>query len=277
MGRWRYWLAAGLLLGFGLVRVPLERGLEAEWEDLYLRGPKLDLGMREEVGQMSYVAALGGFRSLVATVLTLKAHIHWENTEYVQLGKTYDLVVGLQPRTVSYWDEYGWHRGWNERSYYLNNPDLSPALREQLADEAGEAARALLDRGIRNNPDDYQLYLRQAELLREKLKDACGAAGYFEKAWMLGGPAYTRRFAAYMLAQCPGREREALGKLRDLYVEGREHHKPTLVYELQRLEEALGVPPRLRVTAGGGGEDEGGNGWDWQGILDGTWYENRSR
>jgi tetratricopeptide (TPR) repeat protein len=272
MRRWRYGAAVGVLLVSGAVRLPLERTLEAEWERLHLRGPKLDLGIREEIGQMSYVAALGGFRSLVATFLTLKAHIHWQNTEYVQLGKAYDLVVGLQPRTVSYWEDYGWHRGWNERSYYLNNQSLRPALRRQLADEAGEAAREILDKGIRNNPEDYTLYLRQADLLRDKLKDPCAAAGYFEQAAVLGGPTFTRRFAAYMLAKCPGREREALRMLRDLYVEGREHHKPTLVSELRRLEEELAVPPRLRVSGTGLQGEGDGPVVNWRAFLNGNWY-----
>ena len=252
MRRWRYWLAAGVLLGFGFVRVPLETGMEAEWKRLHLRGPALDLGMREEIGQMSYVAALGGFRSLVASILTLKAHIHWENTEYTQLGKTYDLVVGLQPRTGSYWEEYAWHRGWNERSFYLNHQGLQSGLRRELADEAGEAAREILDRGIRNNPEEYRLHLRQAELLRDKLKDFCAAAEYFGQAAAYGGPGYTRRFAAYMLAKCEGKEAEALEMLRALYLEGEEQRLPTLLTELGRLEGELGVPEGERLV---GGED----------------------
>ncbi|MEM8952879.1 MAG: hypothetical protein AAGD22_01890 [Verrucomicrobiota bacterium] len=251
MRRWRYWLAAGVVLAFGLVRVPLETAMESEWQRLYLRGPALDLGMREEIGQMSYVAALGGFRSLVASMLTLKAHIHWENTEYAQLGKTYDLVLGLQPRTASYWEEYGWHRGWNERSFYLNHPEMNEGLRRELAEEAGEAARVILDRGIRNNPDEYTLNLRQAELLRDKLNDYCGAAGYFAQAAALGGPAYARRFAAYMLARCEGKEEEALESLRALYLEGAEQRLPTLVTELGRLERELGVPEEERLVDGG--------------------------
>jgi hypothetical protein len=248
--RAKWAVAAVVLLGFGVMRLPVEDAMEQEWKRLRIREPQLDLNVREQIGQTSYVAALGGFRSLIATLLTLRAHVHWENTEYEKLENTFEVIVGLQPRASGYWNDYAWQVGWNERSFYLGDENLTTAVRGHLARRAEGRAREILEDGIRNNPDDWILRVRLAELYRDKVRDFCAAAENFEAAAELGGPTYARRFAAYMLARCPGSEREAYRRLVDLYREGPQHHKPTLIRELQRLESELDIPAADRVNIG---------------------------
>ena len=42
----------------------------------------LNLDLREQVGQLGFVAALSGFRSVVADFLFIQAHVAWERTEW---------------------------------------------------------------------------------------------------------------------------------------------------------------------------------------------------
>ena len=70
MPRFALWAAviAALLL-FGMARLPLERSLDEAH-----RAASLDVGLREQIGQLAYAAALSGFRSLVAAFLWIEAH-----------------------------------------------------------------------------------------------------------------------------------------------------------------------------------------------------------
>jgi hypothetical protein len=103
-------------------------------------------------------------------------------------------------------------------------------------------------RGIQNNPDRWVLYDRLGLLYREKFKDhekafeAYAQCGRFPDA-----PLYTRRFAAYELAQIFGREEEAFNELRRLYDLGKEERLPTLIRSLKELEEKLRVPQSRRI------------------------------
>lgn len=245
---WNYLVAGALLMAFGAARLPFERSLGEEWERLHLRSGNVDIDVREKLSQMSFVAVLGGFRSLVASFLSLKAFTAWSNVDWSTVESTFELITTLQPRVVGYWDEYGWHMAYNASSYYRYDDDQRLAIRRYLEKEYIEKGIEVFREGIRNNPEDYVLYVRLGEVLRVKKEDHCGAAENFGVAAALEtAPSYTRRFAAYELAECPGREREAFDKLLDLYREGPQHHKPTLIQKLKELEERLGVPPAERV------------------------------
>ena len=93
------WVAvAGAILLFGLVRLPIERSLAASHQTAHLRTTKLDLGLREQIGQLSFVAALSGFRSLVAAFLWIEAHTAWEQTAWGRMAGLFESVTTLQPR-----------------------------------------------------------------------------------------------------------------------------------------------------------------------------------
>jgi hypothetical protein len=61
------------------------------------------------------------------------------------------------------------------------------------------------------------------------------------------GPPLARRFAAYMLADCPGHEREAYERLLKYYQMGEDERLPTLLTKLAELQEKLSVPPDQRI------------------------------
>ena len=66
-------LAVALIAAFGWVRMPVEQRLEESLREAHFRAPALDITMRERLGQSTYVAAMGGFRSLIATWQAIQA------------------------------------------------------------------------------------------------------------------------------------------------------------------------------------------------------------
>ena len=242
-------VVAALLL-FGLARLPVEKSLDAAHRAAHLRTAKLDIELREQIGQLAYTAALGGFRSLVAAFLWIDAHTAWEQTAWGRMAGLFQSVTALQPRSLVYWDLASWHMAWNASIAARENPkEPSEFLRRRAEREYQELGRDFLERGIANNPDRYLLHERLGIMLRDKFADPCGAADAFAAAAEKpGAPPYIKRLAAYELAACPGREREAYEKLRAIYLLGAEERVPRVVTLINELEAKLDITVADRLA-----------------------------
>lgn len=234
---------------FGAARMPAEHAISGAHRELHFRAVDFDLGLREQIGQLGFIAALSGFRSLVADALFIEAHVAWERTEWGRVLLLFRQVTTLQPRAILFWDIAAWHMAWNASTAALNDtsqPRL--ALRLKAQREYFELGKDFLERGIRNNPERPQLYEALARLYRDKYNDHERAAEFFAKAAeQPGAPSYNRRFAAYELSQCEGREAEAYRQLRSLYDRGLNERPPTLLRRLKHLEIKLDIPLAQRI------------------------------
>jgi tetratricopeptide (TPR) repeat protein len=237
------------VLLFGAARLPMEHALAKTHRELHFRAVDFNLDLREQLGQLGFVAALSGFRSLVADALFIEAHVAWERTEWGRVLLLFRQVTTLQPRALLFWDVAAWHMAWNASTAALNDraqPRL--ALRIKAAREYFQLGKDFLERGIKNNPERPELYEALGRLYRDKYEDHEHASEFFAKAAALpGAHSYARRFAAYELAQCGGREREAYDRLRALYDSGEQERLPTLLRRLKELEIKLDIPPERRV------------------------------
>jgi tetratricopeptide (TPR) repeat protein len=234
---------------FGAARAPLEHRLTETHRALHFRAVDFNLDLREQLGQLGFVAALSGFRSLVADAVFIQAHVAWEQTEWGRVLFLFRQVTTLQPRAILFWDMAAWHMAWNASTAAMNDPHQpSSALRLKAAREYFALGKDFLERGIKNNPDRPELYEALARLYRDKYEDHEHASEFFAKAAALsGGHSYAKRFAAYELAQCPGREREAYAQLRTLYDRGEQERLPTLLRRVKELEIKLDIPPDQRI------------------------------
>jgi hypothetical protein len=234
---------------FGAVRLPLEHALNQTHRAFHFRSVDFNLDLREQVGQLGFVAALSGFRSLVADVLFIQAHVAWERTEWGRVLFLFRQVTTLQPRAPLFWEMAAWHMAWNASIAALNDP-LQPRepLRMKAAREYLALGKDFLERGIKNNPERPELYEALARLYRDKYEDHEHASEFFAKAASFpNAHGYAKRFAAYELAQSPGRERDAYQRLRALYDSGEPERLPALLRRLKELEVKLDVPPEQRV------------------------------
>src|SRR5439155_19812976 len=195
----------------GALKVPIERDLAALHRKEHFRGVEFNLDLREKLGQLGFVAALSGFRAIVADGLFIKAHVAWENTEWGRVLLLFRQVTTLQPRSVMFWDMAGWHMAWNASVAATRDPTQPrQALRIKAQREYFALGKDFFERGIANNPDSAQLYESLARLYKEKYNDHLRASEFYAKAAeQPGALGYNKRFAAYELSYCEGHEREA--------------------------------------------------------------------
>ena len=242
-------VALAILVAVGAIKLPIERHLTVLHRREHFRGVEFNLDLREKIGQLGFIAALSGFRAIVADALFIQAHTAWERTEWGRILLLYRHITTLQPRVLLFWDMAAWHMAWNASVAAMNDrtqPRLAPRVKAQR--EYFALGKDFLERGIKNNPDRPQLYEALARLYKEKYKDHERASEFYARAAGLPGAAtYDRRFSAYELSYCEGREREAYERLRSLYDEGQQERLPTLITQLKFLEEKLRIPQDERI------------------------------
>src|SRR5881392_2816877 len=242
-------IALGVLIVMGLLKLPVERDLATLHRQEHFRGVEFNLDLREKIGQLGFIAALSGFRAIVADALFIQAHAAWENTQWGRMLLLFRQITTLQPRVLLFWDTAAWHMAWNASVAAMNDrsqPRL--ALRVKAQREYFALGKDFLEHGIQNNPDRPQLYEALARLYKEKYKDHERAAEFYAKAAALPDAAtFDRRFSAYELSYCEGREREAYERLRGLYDEGAKERLPTLIARLKFLEDKLNIPQDQRI------------------------------
>ncbi|MFN2474800.1 MAG: hypothetical protein ABR526_00460 [Chthoniobacterales bacterium] len=246
-------VAIVLLLG-GAAKLPLEHQFAGQRKQLHLQAPELNLGVREQIGQLGFVAALSGFRSLVADVLFIQAHVAWERTEWSRVLLLFRQVTMLEPHVLLFWDMAAWHMAWNASAAAINDPQQPRlTLRVKAQRDYFDAGREFLERGIANNPDKPQLFEALGRLYRDKYRDHARASEFFDlTASKAGAPSYARRFAAYELSYCDGREQDAHSRLRQLYDIGERERLPTLIKRLKFLEDKLNIPLGQRIPESSG-------------------------
>jgi hypothetical protein len=242
-------ICLALVIAFGAVRLPIEHRFCITRERLRLAQVPLNLDLREQLGQLGFVAALSGFRAIVADVVFIQAHVAWEQTEWGRVLLLFRQATTLQPHSILFWDMAAWHMGWNaSRAALDDRSQPRVALRVKAQREYFALAKDFLERGIQNNPDRPQLYESLARLYKEKYGDHALAAEFFAKAAVLpGAPVYLKRFAAYEMSYCEGREQEAYQQLRKLYDLGERERLPTLIRRLKYLEAKLNIPADQRI------------------------------
>jgi len=242
-------VVVGVLLVVGTLKLPVERNLALLHRQEHFSGVEFNLDLREKIGQLGFIAALSGFRAIVADALFIQAYSAWENTEWGRMLLLFRQVTTLQPRVLLFWDTAAWHMAWNASVAAMNDktqPRL--ALRVKAQREYFALGKDFLERGIKNNPDRPELYEALARLYTEKYNDHERASEYYAKAADLPGAApFDRRFSAYELSYCEGREREAYQRLRSLYDEGEKERLPNLIKRLKFLEDKLGIPQEQRI------------------------------
>jgi tetratricopeptide (TPR) repeat protein len=238
-----------IVLIVGALKIPLEHDLSVMQRRLHFGGVPFDLSLREQLGQLGFVAALSGFRSIVADFLFIQAHVAWEETEWGRVLLLLRQVTTLQPRSILFWDMAAWHMAWNASVAALNDPSQPrQALRVKAQREYFALGKDFLERGIQNNPDRPELYETLARLYKEKYNDHTRASEYFAKAAALpGARSYDKRNAAYELSYCDGREEEAYQELKRLYDLGEKERLPTLITRLKFLENKLNIPQDQRI------------------------------
>src|SRR5438270_10254013 len=126
-------LALATLLVFGVMKLPAERALSLQHRQLQF-ADVANLDLREKIGQLGFVAALSGFRAMLADFLFIQAHVAWERTEWGRVLFLFRQVTTLQPHVPMFWDMAAWHMAWNASAAAINDqsqPRLALRVRAQ--------------------------------------------------------------------------------------------------------------------------------------------------
>lgn len=242
--------ALSVLLLLGLVKLPVEQAATATLREARLLTPMPDFGLRDQLGQMSFAASLGGLRSLVASFTYLRAYNAWENVNWAAVDSLFQITTRLQPRYEHYWDEAAWHMAYNAASHYLNDTSLNPAVRGKLFHEHIRRGHDILLEGLRVLPEEPRLWNALAELYERRTYEPARAAECYLKMAELTGNARFRRFAGYQFAQAadPAHWQRGYDLLRAAY--DQKQRPPTLINTLKDLEKKLDVPAERRIPEG---------------------------
>lgn len=234
--------ALAVLIVFGFLRLPIESGIAKDLRALHFSDTDLDLSMREQLGQGMFVASIGGFRSLIASVLYLEADVQFGHQEWAKVEGTYGIITRLQPRSSHYWDAAHWHMAYNAFGYYQRMAASEKdtwkewQMTHKLAPYYLKRGRELLEDGIRHNPDSYVLYRAMGDLMRAKYRDECAAADWYLRGSQLSyARGFMHRLYLYAVSKCPERAEEAYAALRKAYDEG--SRTPTVILGYEEKED----------------------------------------
>ncbi len=245
----RYVVGIVLILVFGLARLPFERGLAQERLANSVNPVRLDLSLRERVSQNEFIAAMGGFRSLVADLLWIEAMTDWERVEYGKMNLKFGTATTLEPHNVMFWDMAAWHMAYNASVAVMDDPkEPKLGVKKKRQREYFLLGKDYAERGIANNPQSYVLNHMLGEIEQRKFENHLAASIAYDKAAACPHAlTYEKRDAVYELAKVPGREREAWQRLRALYDMGPQERLPTVEKDLRELEEKLQLPQEQRI------------------------------
>jgi tetratricopeptide (TPR) repeat protein len=240
-----------VLLIWGAMKQPWEASIsDQRTRVIYGEDLPMSFELRETLGQELTLAALGGFRGLVATFLWISLTENWQERQWTRVRTLADFAVTLQPRVLFFWENGAWHLAWNASVSVKKYAEegKSEARKEYESRQWIEAGIEMLERGIRANPEKANLYQRMAELYWQRLEDYEQAAHYYRLAAAReGAPSYVDRFIGYALEKAGKMEQayahwQALADAPD-FSERKQKHRQKVMENLAKLEAELGGPP----------------------------------
>jgi len=86
-----------VLVGTGYLRMPVEQEFTEDLRERKIVQPQISAQTWSQMGQTSLAGAFGGLRSVMASMLSLKAQGNFEENEWYDLKKDYEVITALDP------------------------------------------------------------------------------------------------------------------------------------------------------------------------------------
>lgn len=243
-------IVGGLALS-GFFRMPIEQKFTEDLRERRIVQPRIDTSAWGHLSQSSLAGVFGGLRTVMASMMTLKGQGNFENNEWYDLKKDYEVITTLDPYNEFYWNHGGWHIGYNAASWARSNREFSPARQRIMEMDFIEAGDEFYRKGLKYLPDSKTLWFEIGALWSNQFKrpDYERAAEAFKMARESPNPVHQRRYL-FTLARIPGREVEAYEEAIRLISESRRHLRvPTFRCLLVVLATNPDLPPtRLNPT-----------------------------
>lgn len=254
--RGRLWVVCLLvLLVAGVVLSPLQNRV---WPQVKASQPELNLAQVEgALGQGVVIGILGGFRTLLADIVFLRANYFWERKDRAATEALINLTTSVDPRPMFFWQNGSRMVAYDIPVWRVQEAGGLDKVSTEQADriyaEQADRGMAIMHRAAQFHPGDYRVPLEIAQIYSNKLKDDEKAAEYYLKAWeMPNAPYYTARIYAELLRRLD-RKREAYDFLRKLYDQAMASGDPransqVILERIRDLEKELNLPSLERLT-----------------------------
>lgn len=197
------------------------------WRKNY--APKSGEGVAPGLDPNQLLAAMAGFRELVAGILWVRADSFFDNGNYDAVLPIIRLVTWLDPKQIDVFATGMWHIGYNFTD------EESRSDRRYLP-----SALALGKEGSRQNPDTYELYFETGWLWYHKIDDSYEeAVSWFEKANAKDDILPARRNLLGMAYQRTGQIDEALKHYYDRYQDAVKEYEKDNAYQNRQIRDTL--------------------------------------
>jgi hypothetical protein len=170
----RNWLLIVLIVGILLLTVPVQEAIHRGRPQLFDPDRKTRRVSAVTIGPTPVViAALGGFRTVAADLLWLKAEHVWHGGSWWAMLPILEAVTQLDPHFLLAWKVYGWHAAYNLH-----------AESETMIDRRYWLARGVevLERAVEANPDTWEMYFELGWTLYDRAHEPRRAAERFYQA-----------------------------------------------------------------------------------------------
>ena len=226
------------------------------WERVSQHHPEVRVDdLAESVGQGLVLGLVGGFRSVMADFLFLRAYVYWEHRDLAKMQAAYELALSVDPRSLPLWlnsarviayDTPVWRIRKLQETQTLTTKQL-----EQIHAEQAHYALQLIDRAAKFHHNDYRIALEKAQIYMHKLGDDESAAYYYKQAGeMDGAPYYAGRVYAELLRR-NGQPEAAHEYLVSVYPSLPDDEpaasKAIVLERIRQLEKELNIPLSLRM------------------------------
>jgi hypothetical protein len=205
--------------------------------------------LRAAAGQGVAFGLLGGFRTIVADCVWLRAYASWERSDAPATATLLRLTTALDPRPLGFWlngarimayDIPVW------RIAALGGDSVPGAVRRHIGEEQARRALDYLDAAMMHHPASAALWIERAAIELNRLHDLAAAAkSYRRAAAQPDTPYYAARLHAELLRRL-GRKAEALAWLKQLHPHLPPHDRAAqagrVLARIRMLERELRVP-----------------------------------
>ena len=236
-------ISIAILVVFGFARIPLESKTEDQLEKFGFRDWSPDISAREQLTQASFIGAIGGFRSLIASVYDLRAHEAFRNKDWASVERFRKITTSLQPRFAKHWDLAAWDMAWNAYAYYRSRSEFCEddlerwQIEKIIMPNYLEKGLEFAKEGAAWTPESYLLPMVIGDIYSQKYKNPkLAAQWYFKSSQAEDAPTYIYRAYATQIARCEGMEKKAYEVVSGLYNDGK-IRTLTIRRDMERLED----------------------------------------
>ena len=165
-----------ILLALGLLvpLMPLQESIHKARPELFDPDRKVRAG--SAIGSDStpaVIAALGGFRTVAADLLWLRAERVWHGGDWWAMPRILEAVTELDPHFILAWQVYGWHCAYNLHAESETQVDRDYWLGQGIQ---------VFERAVEANPDNWEIIFELGWTLHDRAREHRRAAEYFLRA-----------------------------------------------------------------------------------------------